>query len=112
MGLNIHIRPIFIGLFIVLNCFNSVGAEEGDNTATERAREILRQVDDMWRGLSSHAIFTMQVKTLHYTRSMRLEAWSKGKEQTLVRILSPLKEKGTATLKSSNNIYKIGRAHV
>jgi hypothetical protein len=47
----------------------------------------------------------MQVKTAHYTRNMRMEGWSKGKEKTLVRILSPLKEKGTATLKSGNNIY-------
>lgn len=71
----------------------------------KRAKEILRQVDDMWRGDSSHTIFTMQVKTAHYTRSMRLEGWSKGKEKTLVRILVPLKEKGTATLKSGNSIY-------
>jgi hypothetical protein len=47
----------------------------------------------------------MQVKTAHYTRNMRMEGWSKGKEMTLVRVLSPLKEKGTATLKSGNNIY-------
>ncbi|MCK5640455.1 MAG: outer membrane lipoprotein-sorting protein, partial [Gammaproteobacteria bacterium] len=91
------------GVFLLLCGLTPVAAEE--QTATERAREILRQVDDMWRGISSHAIFTMQVKTTHYTRSMRMEAWSKGKEQTLVRILSPLKEKGTATLKSENNIY-------
>jgi hypothetical protein len=76
-----------------------------DDSATKRAKEILRQVDDMWRGISSHTILTMQVKTFHYTRNMRLEGWSKGKEKTLVRILTPLKEKGTATLKSGNSIY-------
>ena len=70
-----------------------------------RAREILRKVDDMWRGTSSHSILTMQVKTAHYIRNMRMEGWSKGKEMTLVKVLSPLKEKGTATLKSENNIY-------
>jgi len=46
-----------------------------------------------------------RVKAAHYTRSIRLEGWSKGKEKTLVRILTPLKEKGTATLKSGNSIY-------
>jgi hypothetical protein len=75
------------------------------NDPQSRARGILRQVDDMWRGASSHSILTMQVKTVHYTRNMRMEGWSKGKEMTLVRVLSPLKEKGTATLKSGNNIY-------
>jgi hypothetical protein len=75
------------------------------NDSQSRARDILRQVDDMWRGTSSHSILTMKVKTAHYTRNMRMEGWSKGKEMTLVRVLSPLKEKGTATLKSGNNIY-------
>lgn len=77
-----------------------------DGTPKEsRARQMLNQIDDLWRGSSSHAIMTMQVKTAHYTRNMRLEAWSKGKEKTLVRILSPLREKGTATLKSGTTIY-------
>jgi hypothetical protein len=70
-----------------------------------RAKEILRRLDDMWRGSSSYSILTMEVKTAHYTRNMRMEGWSKGKEKSLVRILTPLKEKGTATLKSGNNIY-------
>ncbi len=70
-----------------------------------RATEILRAIDDLWRGESSHGLFTMQVKAEHYTRTMRLEGWSKGKEKTLVRIVSPLKEKGTTTLKSGNSIY-------
>ncbi len=76
-----------------------------DDPRALRAKEILREVDDIWRGNSSHTIVTMHVKTIHYTRTMRIEGWSKGKEKTLMRILSPLKEKGTATLKSGNNIY-------
>ena len=95
---------IFSAIIFVTYPINSSFAQQGD-AASERAKEILRQVDDMWRGTSSHAIFSMQVKTAHYTRNMRLEGWSKGQEKTLVRILTPLKEKGTATLKSGNNIY-------
>lgn len=71
----------------------------------QRAREILRQIDDLWRGKSSHAVMTMQVKTEHYTRTLQMEAWSKGTSMSLVRITRPLKEKGTATLKSANNIF-------
>jgi len=72
---------------------------------SERARRILRTVDDLWRGRSSHGIFSMQIMTAHYTRSIRMEGWSKGKDRSLVRIISPLKEKGTATLKSGTSIY-------
>ena len=94
-----------LSLFIFLTYTTNSSFAQQDDTTGKRAKEILRYVDDMWRGTSSHTILTMQVKTAHYTRNMRLEGWSKGKEKTLVRILTPLKEKGTATLKSGNNIY-------
>jgi len=71
----------------------------------KRTKDILRSIDDLWRGSSSHSINTMRVKTKHYTRTMRIEGWSKGTEKSLMRILSLLKEKGTVTLKSGNSIY-------
>lgn len=94
-----------LSIIIFLVCPISSSFGQQTDAAGKRAREILQQVDDMWRGDSSHTILTMRVKTAHYTRNMRLEGWSKGKEKTLVRILTPLKEKGMATLKSGNNIY-------
>lgn len=36
---------------------------------------------------------------------MTLESWSKGKEMSLTKVLKPLREKGTITLKSGNHIY-------
>jgi hypothetical protein len=95
---------IFFAIILLSYSTNSSFAQQ-DNSASKRAKEILRQVDDMWRGSSSHSLLTMLVKTSHYTRNMRLEGWSKGKEKTLVRFLEPLKERGTASLKSGNNIY-------
>lgn len=83
-------------------CLNPVVAIE---PSQDRTNKILRHIDDLWHGNSSFAGVTMQVKTAHYTRTLRLKAWSKGKEKTLVRIESPLKEKGTATLKSGKNMY-------
>jgi hypothetical protein len=70
-----------------------------------RATELLRKVDDLWRGDASHTIMSMRVKTAHYQRTLKLEGWSKGTEKTFVRILEPLKEKGTVTLKSGEAIY-------
>lgn len=83
--------------------FSSWGFSEPVSNA--RAHEILRQVDELWRGESSHAVVKMQVKTAHYTRTIKMDVWSKGKDQSLVRIIFPKKEKGTATLRSANNIY-------
>lgn len=70
-----------------------------------RTSNILSKVDDLWRGHSSHAIATLKVQTEHYTRTMTLETWSKGKEKSLTKVLSPLREKGTMTLKSGSHIY-------
>ncbi len=80
-------------------------AEPASGKHTDRAYEILEKVDDLWRSTSSHGVIRMQVKTAHYTRNLRMESWSKGKDMSLVRILEPLKEKGTVSLKSGNNLY-------
>jgi outer membrane lipoprotein-sorting protein len=47
----------------------------------------------------------MIVTTTNYTREMSLEAWSRGREDSLVRIVKPEKERGTATLKAGNDIW-------
>ena len=90
--------------FLVIILPSSLLASESHDIDA-RARKILEEVDDLWRSSSSSATITMQVQTKHYTRTVTMESWSKGKEKSLVRILTPLKEKGTATLKSENNIY-------
>ena len=41
----------------------------------------------------------MRVATAHYSRTVTMESWTLGKERSLVRIVAPLKEKGTAKLK-------------
>jgi outer membrane lipoprotein-sorting protein len=67
--------------------------------------ELMRTVDDMARGKSSAGTMTMHVKTARWERTMSMQVWSRGTDQTLVRILSPAKEKGTATLKVGENIW-------
>jgi len=74
-------------------------------TPEAKAERILNKIDDMWRGESSRGVISMKVETANYTRSMRMEAWSKGRDFSLVRILFPLKEKGVATLKAGNEVY-------
>ena len=59
------------------------------------SRQILDKVDDLFRGDSSQGRMTMAIVTAHWKRTLVLDFWSKGKEKTLMRILSPKKEKGT-----------------
>lgn len=97
------LRKFFMIALLLSPVFLVTGQAAEDNTA--RASKILAEVDDLWRGQSSYAITKMRVKTEHYTRTMKMEGWSKGKEKTVFRVLEPLREKGSITLKSDNNIY-------
>lgn len=69
------------------------------------AETLMRRVDELWRGKSSHAQMTMVVKTARYERTMTMEAWSEGTKKSLVKILEPKKDRGIATLKVDKNIW-------
>jgi len=69
------------------------------------SKEILDHVDDLFRGNSSYGTFSMKVVTEHYSREMKMEGWSRGKDYSLIRILSPKKERGMATLKAEKDIW-------
>ena len=47
----------------------------------------------------------MRVKTERWQRELRMESWSEGTDRSLVFILSPQKESGTATLKVDKEIW-------
>lgn len=68
-------------------------------------KEILRQIDDLYRGQSSVARTTMHIKTEHWERTLEMQGYSKGTERSLVRIVRPKQEEGTATLKVEDNIW-------
>lgn len=97
-------RRLTLFMLIVL-CAGSLSPIASAEPKTVTSEDILNHVDDLFRGNSSFATMTMAVVTQHYTREMTMEAWSMGKDYSLVRILTPLKEKGTATLKAGNNIW-------
>ncbi|MBI5497571.1 MAG: outer membrane lipoprotein-sorting protein [Deltaproteobacteria bacterium] len=84
---------------VLLLC--TAGARAQDVTV----EELMRAQDDALRGASSTGTMTMRVKTARWERSLTMQSWSEGTEKTLVRILAPAKEKGTATLKVEGNIW-------
>lgn len=66
---------------------------------------LIRHIDELWRGNTSRATMSMTVKTRRYQRSMTMEAWSRGKDYSLVVIREPVKDRGIATLKVEENIW-------
>jgi len=67
--------------------------------------ELIQHIDRLWRGDTSRAIMSMTVKTRRYQRSMTMQAWSRGKDYSLVIIRQPVKDRGIATLKVKENIW-------
>jgi len=90
-----------LGLFVFLLGGPGLPAED----LPETARQILDKVDDLYRGESSRGRATMTITTAHWTRTLTMSFWSLGKEKTLIRILAPKKEKGTATLRRDKDIW-------
>ena len=95
--------PVLLAVFLAVP--PGVHASDPALSRTMTARELLDRVDDLFRGESSHGVMSMKVTTEHWSRELKLEEWSEGKDKSLIRILSPRKERGTATLKVGNNIW-------
>jgi len=74
-------------------------------TAAPTVEELLNKTDDLMRGESSRGTMRMHVRTERWERELVMSVLSKGEDRTLVQILSPAKEKGTATLKVDKNIW-------
>lgn len=68
-------------------------------SGSERAIEIIDSMEALYQGTSSSAKMTMIVETPQYRRTMEMESSSMGTENSFIRILSPRKDRGIATLK-------------
>jgi hypothetical protein len=101
--LNFFWITAYLSIVVAILLLNQAPAAAQEQSLTPK--QILDKVDDLFRSQSSHGFATMNVATAHWKRSLSLEMWSKGKEKSLFRILAPKKEKGTATLRSGNDIW-------
>ncbi|PLX96672.1 MAG: outer membrane lipoprotein-sorting protein [Desulfuromonas sp.] len=66
---------------------------------------LVRRVEQQYTGQSSISRVEMDVVTGHWERHLTMESWSLGRERFLIRILSPAKEKGVATLKVEREVW-------
>ena len=71
----------------------------------QSARDIIDRVDRLMRGKSSIARITMDIRTENWDRSLTMVAWSLGTEHALIRVETPQKEAGTATLRAGEEVW-------
>ncbi len=84
-------------LLLVLPCM--AAGEERDAT------DIVRDAVDHWRGLSSYTEMTMVIHRPDWERSMTMRAWTKGQDQSLVRVVEPKKDRGNGTLTDDDSMW-------
>ena len=69
------------------------------------AKQLVLNAMNHWRGTTSTARMTMTVHRPDWQRSMTIQSWSKGNNQSLVRVLEPKKDAGTSTLVDTNKMW-------
>ena len=86
---------------LLLMATTSFAAADEERDATQ----IVRDAVNHWRGLSSYTEMTMVIHRPDWERSMTMQAWTKGDEQSLVRVMEPKKDRGNGTLTDENSMW-------
>ena len=66
---------------------------------------ILEKMDKLYRADTSYAKFSMTIVTPDWQRTLELEAWTEGLDKTFILIDSPLKDRGTTTLRVKTEMW-------
>ena len=67
--------------------------------------KIVKEIDELYRSRSSYSELEMKIVTPHWERTLKMRAWTEEMEKTFMRILSPAKERGVATLRVGNEMW-------
>ena len=94
---------ILVAILLVLSAATATALEASPSEAD--ATRIVQNAVNHWRGLSSDSVMTMVIHRPDWERSMTMRAWTKGDEQTLVRVLEPKKDRGNGTLTDDDNMW-------
>lgn len=77
----------------------------GEATNDHDVMKIVKQIDELYRSSSSFAGVEMEIVTPHWQRTLSMKIWSRGMNQTFIRILSPKKEQGVGTLRLEKEMW-------
>jgi outer membrane lipoprotein-sorting protein len=73
--------------------------------ARQDARAIVQAAIDHYRGSSSQGEMTMIIHREDWERRMTMAVWTSGEEQSLVRVLEPVRDAGNGTLSLDGNMW-------
>ena len=99
MGVSVVMNKRYFLPFLLLALPAFSVAQERDAT------QIVRDAIEHWRGLTSYTVMTMVIHRPDWERSMTMEAWTKGEDHSLVRVIEPKKDRGNGTLTDKNSMW-------
>lgn len=73
--------------------------------ADDDAASLLKKMDELFRSKSSAATMKMKIETPNWQRTLEMQSWTLGMDDTFIRVLSPRKDRGVATLKIDNEMW-------
>jgi outer membrane lipoprotein-sorting protein len=97
----------FNPLIILLLPFLALSAQAAvpDSLTQAQVDDIVRKIDQLYRSESSYSELEMEIVTPHWQRTLAMNAWTEGMDKTFIRITSPKKDKGVATLRIENEMW-------
>lgn len=69
------------------------------------ANDLIANVLDQTRGLSSYSELTMTINRPEWKRTSSFLVWTRGREDALIRFTAPARDAGFATLKKGNRMW-------
>jgi outer membrane lipoprotein-sorting protein len=99
----IRFKPLSILPLVFLAM--SAQAAAPDSLTRAQVNDIVRRIDQLYRSESSYSELEMEIVTPHWQRTLAMNAWTEGMNKTFIRITSPKKEKGVATLRIENEMW-------
>lgn len=74
-------------------------------TAQPALTDVLHELDQLYRSDNSHSEMSMHIVTEHWERTLRMETWSSGRDKTFIKVLSPARQAGSATLRIGSEMW-------
>ncbi len=82
----------------------SAGTPDRAQTSPE-VKALLEKVDLLYRSSRSYAEIEMEVVTPDWKRTLSMDFWTEGLDKTFIRINSPARDAGAATLRKGNEMW-------
>ncbi|KQC12701.1 MAG: hypothetical protein APR63_02060 [Desulfuromonas sp. SDB] len=93
-----HKNIIFVVLAFILANIGSLSAEADID-------QVIEKIDQLYRSNTSRGEVEMEIITPHWQRTLRMDMWTYKMEKTFIRITSPAREEGFATLRIDDEMW-------